>query len=147
MQTTPITIVRSTAKAHLVQAADGRQGWIQARSLKADGSVNAPTFDKAAAEFAGRVQARAEAAAFANGLHPIGAVERESERAVAVQARWQEHGSEQQGTRLVWFPRSQIVDGQVKGWLIEAKARELRESITRMSVTFEISLCGQTFWM
>jgi hypothetical protein len=147
MQVTQVTIVTSTAKAHLVADAAGRQGWIQNRSLKADSTVNTTTFDKAAAEFTGRVQAKAEAAAFANDFHLIGLVQRETDKAIAVQADWDEHCSDQSGKSLVWFPKSQLVDGQAKGWLIEAKARELRERLTRMNATFEIAIGNNTFWM
>ena len=147
MQVTQVTIVKSTAKAHLVADTTGRQGWVQNRSLKADSTVNTTTFDKAAAEFTGRVQAKADAAAFANEFHSIGLVQRETEKDVAVQADWSEECSDQAGKATIWFPKSQLVDGQAKGWLIEAKARELRERLTRMSVTFEIAIGNNTFWM
>lgn len=42
-----VQILKSTPKAHLVEA-NGRQGWMQARWLREDGTVSATTFAKAA---------------------------------------------------------------------------------------------------
>lgn len=125
---TAVTVVRSTAKAHLVQAADGRQGWVQNRSLKADSSVTAVTFDKAAAEFIGRMQEKAAATEFAQAFHAV-VVVRETEKAVAIEAEIELTSVERDISRLVWLPKSQLCkDGDVvsaPGWILSAKRAEL----------------------
>ena len=141
-----VEIVRSTARAHLVKSADGREAWIQARWLK-NGSVAAETFNRQAAEMASRARDLATRKEWKNAFHNIGAPVRETEKAVAIEARWHEPNTDQSGKRLVWFPKSQIKDGAVPGWLIEAKARELREAISRQYAAFKIELAGREFWL
>jgi hypothetical protein len=140
-----VTIIKSTAKAHLVENAAGQQAWIQARWLKADGSVSDDTFNKSASALA-KSKAEAEAEKeFKNSYHPLGEISKESEKAVAIQAHWENFASEQSGSALVWIPKSQIKDGAVPGWLLQAKARELKERLTRQFTTFEIVIAGKFF--
>ena len=143
-----VSVIRSTDKAHLIQDSSGREAWVQKRWLRPDGTVNAATFARQAAEKAARVadKAAADAASreFKNGFHSV-TTARESEKAIAVEARWKNHATDQRGTRLVWFPKSQVNNGQVPGWLIQAKAKELREALTSQFTSFEIDISGHIF--
>ena len=128
MKTVSITVVRSTAKAQFVQTADGRQGWVQNRSVKDDGTVTATTFDKAAAEFISRLDAKVSANKFAQAFHSI-AVVRETEKAVAIEVSVELTHTERDISRLVWLPKSQLckeVDVvSAPGWILLAKREEL----------------------
>lgn len=147
-KSTSVEVVRSTDKAHLVRDAEGREAWIQKRWLRADGTVNSATFSRQAAEKATRLADKAAKGAadraFKNDLHPVMAA-RESEKAIAVEARWENFASDQSGKRLVWFPKSQVKDGKVPGWLIQAKAKEMRDALTSSSTAFEIDISGFKF--
>lgn len=131
-----VEIVKSTEKAHLVKSEDGRECWIQKRWLSADSMVNETTFNRGAVSIeeraaeAERRKAATEAARnFKNDLHPV-AVARESEKAIACEAEWSVAANDDfGGKRLVWFPKSQVKDNCVPGWLILAKARELAEAV------------------
>lgn len=140
-----VQIIKSTAKAHLVQNEEGRQAWIQARWLRADGTVNDKTFNNGAVAIEQK-KADAEADnAFANGMHEIHEIVKESEKAIALNARWENFASDQTGTALVWFPKSQIKNNSLPGWLLKAKAKELKERLTRQYTSFEIEINGFFF--
>lgn len=123
-----VSIIDETAKALKVQAADGRSGWIQRRWLRADGTVSADTFLKAAASTEQVRQASIARAEFKDGLHSFAAA-RETERAVAVQVEIDYIDVERDGRSLVWFPKSQVTNGCLPGWLINAKKRELMDTL------------------
>jgi hypothetical protein len=128
-----VTIVRSTAKAHLIEA-DGRQGWIQKRWLKDDGTVSAETFEKSAANHAQREAARqeereweAKEREFKDTLHRVRIV-RQTEKAIATEVILRVPGGFEEPT-LVWFPKSRVaIDGdvaEVPGWMIREREWEV----------------------
>jgi hypothetical protein len=128
-----VEIVKETAKAYLVKDSAGREGWIQRRWLRADGTVIAATFERSAASKIERQQQRdgafAAAKAFRNEAHRV-SVARETEKAIGVTAVYGDGAFVHEGLeKLVWFPKSQVREGKVPGWLILAKARELGESL------------------
>lgn len=123
-----VTIVKSTVKAHLVQNAAGQQAWIQARWLKADGTVSDSTFIKGALKIQVKKDQDEALKAFKNEFHAI-QVARESEKAVAITVRIDLCDIERDITRLVWLPKSQLKDGAAPGWLLLAKRAELRDEL------------------
>lgn len=127
MSRTKVQIVKETPKAFLVT--DGaRQGWIQRRWLRADSTVAEATFARAAQAFAGREAEQEAEREFRNSYHAVRVV-REAERAIAAEVVLSDCAHEQFVRRLVWFPKSQVRNGnQVPGWLIRAKLRELEEA-------------------
>ncbi len=129
---TAVTIVKSTDKAHLIEDDDGRQGWIQKRWLRDDNTVGTKTFDRSIESKTTREaeskRLRELASEFRNDFHPIKIV-RETEKAVAATASWMDGYCVNEGEQLAWFPKSQVQDGAVPGWLILAKAREIGERL------------------
>lgn len=67
-------------------------------------------------------------------------VQKETEKAVAVLVSIQEGQTLKQ--QSLWFPRSQVKDGKLPGWLVRKKIQELRESGAGFA---PISICGRTF--
>lgn len=122
MKTIAVEVKHETRKAYLV-AADGRQGWIQRRSLKSDGTVNADTFGKAAAEFEGREAVKAEAAAWRNEYHDVRA-DVETEKAFGTKVSFLSGDCEQSVSRTLWFPKSVCRGFAVPGWMLEKKVEE-----------------------
>ena len=125
-----VEIIRSTAKAHLVRAADGREGWIQRRWLAADGTVGEGTMDRADASRQAAARKReAEKAerVWRDSLHLV-RIARQTEKAIAVSAPFEFAGDVDE--TLLWFPKSQCQPGEergtafVPGWLIAAKIDE-----------------------
>lgn len=128
-----VTIIRSTAKAHLVADATGRQGWIQQRWLK-NGTVSAETFEKAVESAADRQQIRqsqqeADAAEreFERAAHRV-AVVKETDKAVAAEVILRIPGGFEEPA-LVWFPKSAIGGGdgvaEVPGWMIREREQKV----------------------
>lgn len=129
-KTLTVEIVKESAKgALLVKAADGRTAWLLPKSVK-DGQVNLATFEKKAQAVAEKQTASAEVEAFKNSYHSVTFCQ-ETEKACKT------HGYgyrcldmhddlDVDFCEAVWIPKSQIVDGKVPGWLILAKARDLR---------------------
>lgn len=145
MTTIKVEIVKSTAKAHLVES-DGRKAWIQKRWLREDGTVNAKTFERQAAEQNALEKVKKADQEFKSSLHELGPVERETEKAIAIKAYWHEEHTDQAGSCLAWLPKSQIQGGQAPGWLLNAKARELPSRITNsQGAYFNIRLAGIDF--
>lgn len=140
-----VEIIKSTQKAHLVQNAEGRQAWIQARWLRADGTVSDETFNKGAAAIEQNKADEAAAKEFNNGLHEIVEIAKESEKAIAINAHWENFASDQSGYALVWFPKSQVKNNRLPGWLLKAKAKELKERLTSQYTSFEIEINGFVF--
>lgn len=137
MKRITVEIVRSTDKAHFIKSADGRQGWIQARWLREDSTVNSDTFGKSAGKAQMFANMAKNAADFKEALISF-TPDVQTERAVGVVVNIDYIDVEKDVKRTVWFPKSQIVNGAVKGWLINAKLRELRELVSgRGSVAFE----------
>ena len=130
---TKVIIVRSTPKAHLVKDDQGRECWIQQRWLKEDQTVSSKTFERGVeskAKFdSERATFKQAASDFRNNRHPIQILgESASGKAVAVQAVFSDgYGVNEDITKRVWLPKSQVVNGAAPGWLLEAKARELGE--------------------
>ena len=153
MKKVQVEIVKETQKAYLVQDQAGRQAWIQKRWLAEGNMVNVKTFEKNVEwlknrdlEIEREKQRKAEAKLKRQELIELGEIVRETEKAVAVTATWQEFNVEKAGGKLVWFPKSQITDGKVPYWLVEAKAVEVCNSAGFPDWdTLEVSLCGRTF--
>ena len=134
----PVTVQRETKKALMIKAADGREGWIQRRWLRADGTVADSTLARAAEDHAARQGDRARAQAerdFRNEQHTV-SVARRTEKAVASTMVVLEIGGDE-ATRLCWFPLSCCTisdDGghaDVPGWLIRAKEEEVEQAAPR----------------
>lgn len=124
-----VEIVRSTKKAHLVKAADGRECWIQKRWLGEDGTVSAKTFDRGSEDLERDNEFKKAHAEFKNSRHGV-VIERETEKAIACKAVFSVSSNDDfGGERLVWFPKSQVVDGSVPGWLLFAKASDLGKDL------------------
>lgn len=139
-----VEIVRSTTKAHLVKGQDGREGWIQARWLREDGTVSSSTFEKAVqnkTEFVDTKKAAREYEQnFKQEYHQIDILgESESGKAVSVQVVFTDSAYVNEGsTKRIWLPKSQIRDGKCPGWLLKAKAREFGENIIGSKNHFSI---------
>lgn len=139
-----VDVIKETEKAYLVQDKGGRQGWIQKRWLS-DGFVKADTFNKAATEIEERKSAKQELKDFDNSYFEL-PIERESEKAIGINVRWTEEITDQSGNRMMWFPKSQVRNGGVPGWMIRKKIVELRETITsQYGAWFEFSFAGFHF--
>jgi SH3-like domain-containing protein len=127
-----VSVVRETAKALLVQDADGREGWIQRRWLSADSTVKAETFEKAVASAEERKADKQAAQDFRNNFHQI-IVVRETEKAVGCEIHFDLCDIERNATRMVWFPKSRCQrtdDGwAAQGWMILAKEDEARAEV------------------
>lgn len=150
------TFKKGRAKAHLVEDAQGRQGWIMARSLNENSEVTAATFEKAAASYVSpeekKRSAEEERTAFLNAgkvMVPVADFiegESASGKAVYMTASWAEEITNQTGNNRIYFPKSMIKDGALPQWLLEKKATELREELTsQYGVAFEIHFSGQIF--
>ena len=138
-----VEIEKSTSKAHLITA-DGRKAWIQKRWLGDDETVSEATFIRQADEFESRAkfvkEVRDSDRDFKNSLHQV-YIERETEKAIACQADFEDGSCTIDGQRLAWFPKSQVKEGnKVPGWLILAKARELAENIIGGQNHFSITV-------
>lgn len=131
-----VQIVRSTAKAHLISA-EGKEGWIQARWLKADGTVAKATFEKAVTNaeerkeaFASKREFEAAERAFRQASHAV-RVARETEKAVAAEVLLSIPGGFEE-TALVWFPKSAIEGGEgvavIPGWMIRDREERAGEN-------------------
>lgn len=142
-----VTIVTETAKARLVQDTAGRKGWIQNRSLRADGTVAADTFEKAAASFSEREQIKADNRTWDNEYHAF-TMARESEKAVAISGVARDGSYTQEIDFLIWVPKSVLRDGKVPGWIIWKKLAEAGERIlgnkNHFSVELEIVIGDRT---
>jgi len=74
--------------------------------------------------------------AYEKAYHEI-KVSRETEKAVAVEVRIDFCDFETVKTELAWLPKSQLVDGQAPGWILDKKIGELYlkyKGTTRSSV-------------
>jgi hypothetical protein len=129
MKRLSVQILRSTPKAHLIEA-NGQQGWIQKRWLAPDGTVSEAVFAKAVASHQEREEARqrqseweSEEEAFKQTLHRI-RIAGETEKAVAAEVLLRVPGGFED-TVLVWFPKSRVaIDGdfaEVPGWMIRER--------------------------
>ena len=138
-----VTIKKSTAKAHLI-VADDRECWVQKRWLRQDDmTVSAKTFDRQATAKVEREalvkEIRDNTRAFRDGRHAV-KIERETEKAIACKAYFEDGYCTIDGERLAWFPKSQVRDGAVPGWLIIAKAQELGERLIGGQNHFSITV-------
>ena len=141
-----VTILKTTPKAKLVQSQDGRTAWMQSRWVRDDGTVNPETFEKNAAALAAEQSVIAEHKAFKDAMHPIGVIDRESDKALAISVAIHEEVSGQTIRRLVWFPKSQVNEGLVPGWLVAAKAKDLYESVRMTSGGYyTMTIAGHEF--
>lgn len=125
-----VTIIRSTAKAHLIADKNGQQVWIQKRWLSENNTVSAKTFEKATVRKNEFIQAKNEAKAWNESPHAL-PVSKETEKAVGVTVSLESNDGEQEIKRILWFPKSAIGgrDGvaQVPGWMIKSKIEKLRQ--------------------
>lgn len=142
---TTIEIIRETKKAKLVKCGD-KQGWMPTRWVRDDLTVKTETFEKSAIEFARTETARNEAREFKNGMHDLLTIERENDKAVAINVSIYEECTDQQINRLVWFPKSQIKNNQAPGWLFIAKVNDLMERVRMPSGgAYTVSIAGMDF--
>jgi hypothetical protein len=142
---TTVEIVRETKKAKLVKCG-GKQAWLPNRWIRKDLTVKTETFENSAVEFARTETARNEVSEFKNGMHDVGSVERETTKAVAVKATIYEECTDQQITRLVWFPKSQIKNDQAPGWLFLAKVNDLLEQVSMPAGgAYTVTISGMDF--
>lgn len=122
-----VSVEKETKKALLVSA-DGKKGWIQKRWADADMTVSSKTFEKAACEFEQSQKDREADRAWRQAYHALPAeIERETEKAIALKATLHCVHTDQVVSRLAWFPKSQIKNNAVPGWLIDCKVDELRD--------------------
>ena len=133
--TVKVEVKHQTRKAYLVADADGRQGWIQARSMKSDGTVNADTFEKAATEFAAREASKQAAAAWQNDFHEVRA-DVETEKAFGTKVTFLSGDCEQEVARTLWFPKSVCRGFAVPGWMLEKKVEETLRSFPSCACAF-----------
>jgi hypothetical protein len=118
------TIVKSTAKAHLLQTADGRETWIKAAWLRADGTLT-PAGEKAL----GLAKTREEAKKL-NDFVFIKTVSRETDKAVGVKIQFATAKSNFNNVydSLIYFPKSLIkcIDGidALPSWVVNKKLSE-----------------------
>jgi hypothetical protein len=56
-------------------------------------------------------------------------IERETDRAYGVTVEIECPNTNAFKTKLVWFPKSQIKDGKVPAWLLNAKIKEINEAV------------------
>ena len=127
-----VSVVRSTKKAVLVRTIDGRESWMQNRWVKNEGeqlTVNQETFNRNFLELANKTKVKEEERAFKDGFHDLPLIERETEKAVAVNATLTREATDEVISRMVWFPKSQLKNGQAPGWLINAKLKRLLSGI------------------
>lgn len=119
-----VSIVRSTKKAHLVQDADGVQFWIQARNLK-DGSISERVHQTALQNKAEFVADRQAERAAREAYFTV-QVDRETEKAVGTSLAFiTKTGGEV--SRMIWFPKSMLRDGQAPGWMIASKVDDAKQ--------------------
>ena len=126
-----VTVEQETKKALLVSA-EGKKGWIQRRWARDDMTVKRETFEKSAADFEANAEIREFTNNWKNEYHPFPSdlVVRETEKAVALEATVVCEHTDQWHTRLAWFPKSQIKENTIPGWLILKKIDELRDDET-----------------
>jgi len=134
MNKTMVKVEKETKKACLVSNSNGRKGWIQKRWLGSDSSVSVKTFDNSCKKFEENQAAYEAGRQWLNELHPVEFC-RETEKAVAAEASLDFYNVEKNLTKLVWFPKSQIKDGKIPGWLIRCKKRELEEQIEQEGIS------------
>lgn len=120
-----VEVVKETDKALLIQDKDGREGWIQKRWRREDGTVSTETFDKSHQEFKARKESRAAGVAWRNSFHQV-AIARETEKAVAVEADVEIANLEKSTRRTLWIPKSVMKDGGVPGWILDKKVQEMK---------------------
>jgi len=153
MKRAAVKTERETKKAYLVVDSAGRKGWLQKRWLAADSTVAAATFEKAVENYNERQAAETEAKAWQEASHELRPC-RETEKAVAVEALFYGCNSEHLFNRLLWFPKSLLLDGnKAPGWLIakkiEPEVEDLRERIhdDYMLDRAGIADCDGRFWI
>lgn len=112
-----VGIIRSTAKAHLINDESGRQGWIQKRWLAPDGTVAAHTFEKAVASFERAAAVRAITAGWQDAYHRV-RFDTETERAVGTVITVWSADREKSRQFTLWFGKAILRDNKVPGWAI-----------------------------
>lgn len=130
-----VSVVRETAKAVLVQNVKGEQGWIQKRWLK-EGLVSVATFEKAVASFNAHAAEKQNEREWNNTWFPV-QILGETEKAIKVSVQLELCHVEQTRFVDVYIPKSQVTNGQVKGWLLLAKAKEASEKYRGHGVIVE----------
>ena len=150
MEKIKVKIVEQRIWSYLVQDQDGRQAWIQRRWLDKDNMVDAKIFEENVEWLKNRKaeieQKKVEAKLKRQELIELGEIVRETEKAVAVTADWEDLDTKKTGERLAWFPKSQVKDGKAPYWLIEAKAVEVWQSVSDLEYPdLKVSLCGRNF--
>jgi hypothetical protein len=118
-KTVPVEIVRSTRKAHLVSA-QGEQFWIQARCLRVDGTVTQRVFESAMKKKAEWIEDRNAERAAREAYYSVES-NRETKMAIGTEVDFLSGDGEQVRSRVLWFPKSMLVDGQAPGWMIQSK--------------------------
>lgn len=131
-----VEIVRETEKAVLVKDKSGKEGWLQKRWLRPDGTVSKDTFDKATSELKARNEEFQSARDFKNGFHEYGFV-KETEKAVGLEVVGEIPNLETSFKRIIWIPKSVMRDGKVPGWIIEKKIAEMKDAFPRTDIMVE----------
>ena len=138
-----VEIKKSTEKAHFVET-DGRQCWIPKRWLRDDGTMRRETFDSKTADREEKqkawVKSNKESRDFRNGLHEV-KVSRQSEKSIACEVEFEDGSGTINGKRFAWFPKSQVRNGKVPGWMILSRAEEVARKLigdkNHYSITIE----------
>tara|TARA_Y100000361_G_scaffold138105_1_gene140033 strand:- start:1055 stop:1498 length:444 start_codon:yes stop_codon:yes gene_type:complete len=120
-----VAIERETKKAKLVRRGD-RHAWVQNWWLREDNTMTLETFDKHAVEIEPTTR-HTETYPSSFFRFNTNAIVRETERAIALHAFLTCPHTHKTIRKLAWFPRSQIINNQLPGWLISAKRDEMRD--------------------
>lgn len=128
-----VNVVRCTKKAKLVEASDGRKSWMQNRWIKVDGqqlTVNEETFNRGYFDLTCKNNMLEQKRALKYGFYDLPPVQRETEKAIGINARLVRESTDEVIERMVWFPKSQLNNSQAPGWLIEAKLKDVLAEIS-----------------
>lgn len=126
---TTVEKIEETKKAFLVQDKDGRKAWLPKQWVDEDMGVDTEKFNTSAHKFERIQRDREENKSYRDDYHEVGNRVKESEKAAAFRAIIRGSQSEEEIEKLVWFPKSQMRDGKVPGWLIEERKKELLNEI------------------
>ena len=79
-------------------------------------------------------EAKAHAKEYANSYHAIPEAIDTTEKSVKCEVTVLVGKNSIEKKATVWFPKSQIVKGKVKGWLINAKRKDLHQAFGALAI-------------
>lgn len=142
-----VAVIRETQTSALVRTESGQEIWVTKKALKGSTITQAAlnsglAFKKKQEEDAAHIAAERE---WADVLHFVGAPLKESEKAMGFSAVIDCVDTDRNLQTVIWFPKSQIRENHVPGWLIVAKIRETLGRLTN-SGTLQLEFAGRVFW-